>query len=57
MGRAKEGFQQGNSYGVPYRYSEDTWAEPSWLILIWAGRPAPGRNSPSNKRLFLCFIS
>lgn len=27
MGRAKEGFQQGNSYGAPYRYTEDTWAD------------------------------
>lgn len=27
MGREKEGFQQGNSYGAPYRYNEDTWAD------------------------------
>jgi hypothetical protein len=27
MGRAKEGFQQGNSYGAPYRYNERTWAD------------------------------
>lgn len=27
LGRAKEGYQQGNSYGAPYRYSEDTWAD------------------------------
>jgi hypothetical protein len=27
LGRSKEGFQQGNSYGAPYRYSEDTWAD------------------------------
>lgn len=27
LGRAREGFQQGNSYGAPYRYSEDTWAD------------------------------
>ena len=27
MGRAREGFQQGNSYGAPYRYGEDTWAD------------------------------
>lgn len=25
LGRAKEGFQQGNSYSAPYRYNEDTW--------------------------------
>lgn len=27
MGTAQEGFQQGNSYGAPYRYTEDTWAD------------------------------
>ena len=27
MGKAKEGYQQGNSYGAPYRYNEDTWAD------------------------------
>ncbi len=27
MGRAREGYQQGNSYGAPYRYNEDTWAD------------------------------
>lgn len=27
LGRAKEGYQQGNSYGAPYRYMEDTWAD------------------------------
>lgn len=27
LGREKEGFQQGNSYGAPYRYSEKTWAD------------------------------
>lgn len=27
LGRAKEGFQQGNSYGAPYRYEETTWAD------------------------------
>jgi hypothetical protein len=27
MGRAKEGVQQGNSYGAPYRYEETTWAD------------------------------
>jgi hypothetical protein len=27
LGRAKEGFQQGNSYGSPYRYEETTWAD------------------------------
>ncbi|TBW25851.1 glycoside hydrolase family 9 [Gramella sp. KN1008] len=27
MGKAREGFQQGNSYGAPYRYNEDTWAD------------------------------
>ena len=27
MGKGNEGFQQGNSYGAPYRYTEDTWAD------------------------------
>lgn len=27
MGRAREGYQQGNSYGAPYRYTERTWAD------------------------------
>jgi endoglucanase len=27
LGVDKEGFQQGNSYGAPYRYSEKTWAD------------------------------
>ena len=27
LGIDKEGYQQGNSYGAPYRYSEKTWAD------------------------------
>ena len=27
LGIEKEGFQQGNSYGAPYRYTEETWAD------------------------------
>lgn len=27
LGQQKEGFQQGNSYGAPYRYEEKTWAD------------------------------
>jgi hypothetical protein len=27
MGARQEGYQQGNSYGAPYRYSERTWAD------------------------------
>jgi hypothetical protein len=27
LGREKEGVQQGNSYGAPYRYEETTWAD------------------------------
>ncbi|HSL55767.1 MAG TPA: glycoside hydrolase family 9 protein [Pyrinomonadaceae bacterium] len=27
LGQAKEGVQQGNSYGAPYRYAETTWAD------------------------------
>jgi endoglucanase len=33
LGKAKEGFQQGNSYGAPYRYTEDTWADD----MQWGG--------------------
>jgi hypothetical protein len=27
MGQAQEGYQQGNSFGAPYRYEENTWAD------------------------------
>ena len=27
LGKDKEGYQQGNSYGAPYRYGEVTWAD------------------------------
>jgi len=27
LGKEKEGYQQGNSYGAPYRYGELTWAD------------------------------
>jgi len=27
MGKRQEGYQQGNSYGAPYRYNENTWAD------------------------------
>jgi len=27
MGKKQEGFQQGNSFGAPYRYNEETWAD------------------------------
>ncbi len=27
MGKNQEGYQQGNSYGAPYRYNEETWAD------------------------------
>lgn len=27
LGKAKEGYQEGNSYGAPYRYTERTWAD------------------------------
>ena len=27
LGKEQEGFQQGNSYGAPYRYTEETWAD------------------------------
>ncbi len=27
LGKKQEGYQQGNSFGAPYRYTEDTWAD------------------------------
>ncbi|MCP4312209.1 MAG: glycoside hydrolase family 9 [Bacteroidetes bacterium] len=27
LGQQQEGYQQGNSYGAPYRYEENTWAD------------------------------
>lgn len=27
LGKSMEGFQQGNSFGAPYRYNEQTWAD------------------------------
>ena len=33
MGEAKPGFQQGNSYGAPYRYNEDSWHDD----MEWGG--------------------
>ena len=27
MGKSQEGYQQGNSFGAPYRYEENTWAD------------------------------
>ena len=27
LGKAKQGVQQGNSFGAPYRYAEETWAD------------------------------
>jgi len=27
LGKEKQGYQQGNSYGAPYRYTEETWAD------------------------------
>ncbi len=27
LGKTHEGYQQGNSYGAPYRYNEQTWAD------------------------------
>ena len=27
LGKENEGYQQGNSYGAPYRYEENTWAD------------------------------
>ncbi|WP_035464109.1 glycoside hydrolase family 9 protein [Algoriphagus vanfongensis] len=33
LGRKYEGVQQGNSYGAPYRYNEETWNDD----MEWAG--------------------
>ena len=27
LGKSREGYQQGNSYGAPYRYNETTWTD------------------------------
>lgn len=44
MGKRQEGYQQGNSYGAPYRYNEDTWADDmEWAaaeLFKATGRPA-----------------
>ena len=35
MGKKWEGFQQGNSYGAPYRYNERTWADDmEWASAV-----------------------
>ncbi|MEZ5070464.1 MAG: glycoside hydrolase family 9 protein [Bacteroidales bacterium] len=35
MGRRTEGYQQGNSYGAPYRYEENTWADDmEWAAAL-----------------------
>lgn len=35
MGKQQEGFQQGNSYGAPYRYEENTWADDmEWAAAL-----------------------
>ena len=44
MGKRHEGYQQGNSYGAPYRYNENTWADD----MEWAAAElfkATGRQS------------
>ncbi len=33
LGRKYEGYQQGNSYGAPYRYNEESWNDD----MEWAG--------------------
>lgn len=33
LGQKKEGYQQGNSFGAPYRYNENTWADD----MEWGG--------------------
>ena len=35
MGQRQEGYQQGNSYGAPYRYEENTWADDmEWAAAL-----------------------
>ncbi len=35
MGKKQEGYQQGNSYGAPYRYEENTWADDmEWAAAL-----------------------
>lgn len=35
MGKQQEGYQQGNSYGAPYRYEENTWADDmEWAAAL-----------------------
>lgn len=35
MGKGQEGYQQGNSYGAPYRYEENTWADDmEWAAAL-----------------------
>lgn len=44
LGRKYEGYQQGNSFGAPYRYNEETWNDD----MEWAGAElykATGDNS------------
>ncbi len=46
MGKQQEGYQQGNSFGAPYRYEENTWADD----MEWA---AACLYKISNKKTFL----
>lgn len=46
MGQRQEGYQQGNSYGAPYRYEENTWADD----MEWA---AAELYKTTNKQRFL----
>ena len=35
MGQQQEGYQQGNSFGAPYRYEENTWADDmEWSAAV-----------------------
>ena len=46
MGKRQEGYQQGNSFGAPYRYNEDTWADD----MVWA---AAELFKATGKRIYL----
>jgi endoglucanase len=44
LGKKKEGYQQGNSYGAPYRYGEISWADDmEWgAAELWKTTGEPG---------------
>jgi peptidoglycan/xylan/chitin deacetylase (PgdA/CDA1 family) len=55
MGRRQEGYQQGNSYGAPYRYNENTWADDmEWAaaeLFKSTGKPSYLRDAKRYARM------